>query len=280
MSKNNDFQQPVGSDHTLPEFCAKFALFSFVIIVLVLIFADQEYLRSHGMTLDRVWEIICSDDVFNSLKLSFITSSITLLLIILTAVPIGFALSRYRFRGHSFLNTVVDVPIVLPPVVIGLSLLAFFGAYPGIYIKEMVESCGWSLTSGIGIVMCQYLVSVSYCIRAMKASFDGVDRNLENVALSLGCSPTQTFFKVTLPLARNGLIAGSVMAWARAIGVFGPLMVYVGTSTRVSVMPTAMYLEFNNGNIEVALVIALITVAIAGLAIIFVHWLVPGGPNE
>ena len=171
---------------------------------------------------------------------------------------------------------IVDVPIVLPPVVIGLSLLAFFGTPVGEMIKTGLKKGDWSLVSGIGIVLCQFLVSVSYSIRATKASFDAVDRRLEHVALSLGCSQWRAFRRVTLPLARNGLIAGSVMAWARAIGVFGPLMVFVGTSPRVQVMPTAIWLELSIGNIEVSLILALVAVAMAAAALAVVHWLAPG----
>ena len=124
--------------------------------------------------------------------------------------------------------------------------------------------------------MCQYIVSVSYCIRATKSSFDDVDRRLEHVALSLGCSHWQAFCRVTLPLARNGLVAGGVMAWARAIGVFGPLMVFVGTGQSVQVMPTNMWLELNVGNIETALVVSLVTMSIAAIALVCVHHLAPG----
>ena len=81
---------------------------------------------------------------------------------------------------------------------------------------------------------------------------------------------------MTLPLARNGLIAGCVMAWARAIGVFGPLMVFVGTGSRVQVMPTNLWLELNVGNIENALVVALITMGIASIALVAAHCMAPG----
>ena len=178
--------------------------------------------------------------------------------------------------AHSIINTFVDMPIVLPPVVLGISLLAFFGSPIGNWIKEVLQHYGISLVSSVGIVMCQYIVSVSYCIRAMKASFDNVDQRLEHVSLTLGCSQEQTFLRVTLPLTRNGLIAGGIMAWARAIGVFGPLMVFVGTGSRVQVMPTKMWLELNVGNIENALVVSLVTMAIASIALVIVHYMAPG----
>lgn len=247
----------------------------FVIAILGLLVSDVVYLALKKLTLADVWRLLVSREVLSAIRLSIVTSLITLVLVIGLSVPIGYALSRYRFPGHSIVDTIVDVPIVLPPVVIGLSLLAFFGTPIGAAIKAGLRTAHWSLISGIGVVLCQFLVSVSYCIRATKASFDSVDRQLEQVALSLGCSQLGAFRRVTLPLARNGLIAGGIMAWARAIGVFGPLMVFVGTSPRVQVMPTTMWLELSIGNIEVALAVALVAVAMAGVALGVVHWLVP-----
>ena len=248
----------------------------FIFTILVLIASDMAYLAWHDVSFGDVWDILRSPAILSAIKMSVFTSLISLVLVILFAVPIGYALSRYRFCGHTLLNTIVDVPIVLPPVVIGLSLLAFFGTPAGAAIKSALKTGNWSMVSAIGIVLCQFLVSVSYAIRATKASFDSVDRQLEQVALSLGCSRLRAFRKVTLPLARNGLIAGSVMAWARAIGVFGPLMVFVGTGPRVQVMPTTMWLELSIGNIEVSLAIALVAVFMATAALAIVHRLAPG----
>lgn len=248
----------------------------FVLFVLLLVVADVVYLAGRGYGPADVWRTLTGDEVLGGIRLSLMTSMITLLLVIATAVPIGYALSRYRFPGRALINTIVDAPIVLTPVVVGLSLLAFFGTPVGGWIRELIESGGWRLDSAIGIVLCQFLVSVSYCIRATKASFDAVDAELEHVALTLGCTQWQAFRHVTLPLSRSGLVAGGVMAWARAIGVFGPLMVFVGTSPRVTVMPTSMWLELNTGNVETSLVIALVALALAGGALAVVHWLAPG----
>ncbi len=248
----------------------------FVAVILVLVIADVAYLANKGMSWGRFWGILTGKDVLAAIGLSLITSMISLTLVVLFSVPIGYALSRYRFPGHAVVNTIVDVPIVLPPVVIGLSLLAFFGSPVGDAIRDGLKGAGWSMVSGLGIVLCQFLVSVSYSIRSCKASFDSVDRRLEHVALSLGCTQGQAFWRVSLPLAKNGLVAGSVMAWARAIGVFGPLMVFVGTSPRVQVMPTMMWLELSVGNIEVSLAIALVALLMAGVAIAVVHVLAPG----
>jgi len=248
----------------------------FVILVMVLVLSDVFYLVNHNVGLERIIQIITTPAVRSAVMLSLVTSIITIILVMVTAIPAGYALSRYRFPGHTIVNTIVDVPIVLPPVVIGISLLAFFGTPAGAGIKQLLHTGGWSIISGIGIVLCQYLVSISYCIRATKASFDSVNREVEQVALTLGCTRWGAFRRVSIPLARNGLIAGGIMAWARAIGVFGPLMVFVGTSPRVQVMPTTLWLELSVGNIETALVIALISLCMASGALIVVHLLAPG----
>lgn len=283
------------------------ALMLFAGLIILLLVSDLVYMAHWRVGPRQVWEILSSPEVINSFAMSLITSFMTLFWVLLSAIPIGYALSRTRFPGHAVIDTLVDIPIVLPPVVLGLSLLAFFGTDFGASAKEAVNlvcesihlvvglplklfrgsSIGshvftfWKNTEpGVdglfGIVMCQYLMAVSYCIRAVKTAFEEVDRNLEDVALTLGCSSTMVFRKVTLPLARNGVVAGGVMAWARAMGVFGPLMVFVGTGRRVQVMPTTMWLQLNIGNVESALVIALITMVIAAGAIMLVHKIVPG----
>jgi len=246
----------------------------FAVIVLSLIATG---LRYEYLTLETFREIVSSPDVLAAIQLSIISSLITLVLVVIFAVPIGYALSRYRFPGHAIVDTITDIPILLPPVVIGLLLLIFFAYQPGKRIEDTIEwLTGSTMHSLIGIVLCQFLVSISYAIRSAKAAFDSVDRRLEHVAMSLGCTDLQAFRRVTLPLARNGLVAGSIMAWARAVGVFGPLVVFVGTAVSVRVMPTTIYLELSIGREEVALAVGLVMVAMASVALAIVHWLAPG----
>ena len=254
----------------------------FVGMIVSLIAADVYYLVRELFMRSSWSELVAKRpnvvaEVMAAMRLSVLTSLATVVLVVLFSVPVGYALSRYRFVGHTIINTIVDVPIVLPPVMIGISLLALYSTSLGEALRETMDNwLGWSLASAVSIIMCQFLVSVSYSIRANKASFDQVDQGLERVAMSLGCSPTQAFWKVSLPLARNGLIAGSVMAWARAVGVFGPIMVFVGTGPRERIMPTAIWLELNNGDVEIALMISLFMLLLAGMALMVVHWLLPG----
>ena len=270
------FVAPVGHARNALRGFTLICLALFVALIAMLLLADVAYLRHWRVGIRDFWGIFRSPEVLACMRLSLLTSFVTLILVLLTAIPTGYALSRYRYPGYTLINTVVDIPIVLPPVVIGVSLLAFFGTPFGLSLKLLLEKAHISMVSGVGIVCCQYLVSVSYGIRAAKASFEGVDRRLENVALTLGCSEWQAFRRVSLPLAGNGLVAGGIMAWARAIGVFGPLMVFVGTGPRVQVMPTNMWLELNVGNIETALVVALISTMLSGAALAIVHVFCPG----
>lgn len=252
----------------------------FAVIVLALLVTG---LRYEHLTFETFTKTITSPNVLGAIELSIISSLITLALVMIFAVPVGYALSRYRFPGHAIVDTITDIPILLPPVVIGILLLIFFSDQPGEDIEDGLEwltglmgSTGLTMHSLIGIVLCQFLVSISYAIRSAKSAFDSVDRRLEQVAMSLGCTDLQAFRRVTLPLVKNGLIAGSIMAWARAVGAFGALVTFVGTARSVRVMPTVIYLETENGEEEVAIVVALMMVVIASIALGIVHWLAPG----
>lgn len=238
----------------------------FVAMIIALIFASLFYID-----IGTVREVLRSPQILSAMRLSAITSAITVLIIILFSVPIGYALSRYRFPGHLLADTIVDLPIVLPPLVIGVFLLVFFQTSLG----KWIESHGLHFVYSVnGIVLCQFLVAASYGILVSRDAFDAVDRRLEHVALTLGCSSALAFRRVTLPLARNGIITGAILAWARAVGVFGPLMLFTGAvRMKTEVMPTTIYLELSIGRIEVALDVALVMLVMAASALAVIHWL-------
>ena len=241
----------------------------FLIAVLALIVADLFYID-----VGAIGEVVRSRPVLAAMELSLLTSGATLGLVVFFAVPMGYALSRYRFPGHAAADTIVDLPIVLPPLVIGVSLLVFFQTPPGRWIEGLGVTFVYTVS---GIVLCQFLVSASYGIRAAKAAFDAADPRLERVALTLGCTPLRAFWLVALPMARHGIVAGAIMAWARAVGVFGPLMVFAGAvRMHTEVMPTTIYLELSVGRIEVALAVAMVMLAGSAIALAAIHWLAPG----
>ena len=242
----------------------------FVAAILAIVAADLAYARPGAIV-----DALRSPELGHAIRLSLITSTCCLAVVVAFAIPVGYALSRYRFPGSAVIDAIVDLPIVLPPVVVGVSLLIFFRTSVGRWI-ESIPGLQFVYTVQ-GIVLCQFFLSVSYGIRTAKAAFDAADPRLERLALTLGCTPGRAFRMVALPLARGGLVAGAVLAWARALGVFGPLIVFVGAvRMKTEVMPTTVYLELSVGRIEPALAVSLILLAIALAALSFIHGFGPG----
>jgi len=233
----------------------------FIVFVLVLIVADVLYIDSQA-----VLTALTSRFVLGALWMSVWTSSLSTLLALLFAVPMGYALSRFRFPGRFLADAVVDLPIVFPPLVVGLTLLVFFSQTAlGRWIQDDLGI--EFIFQPKGIVLCQFVAAASFAIRSAKTAFDDVDLRFENVALTLGCTQWGSFCRVSLPLARNGIIAGGILTWARAMGLFGPLIIFVGTAGGVRVLSTTIFLEQSVGNLEVALAIALLLILVALIAV-------------
>ncbi len=234
----------------------------FITFVLVLIVTDVLYVDRKAVA-----TILSSKFILHALWMSIWTSLVTTLIALFFAVPMGYALSRFRFPGHILADAVVDLPIVFPPLVAGLTLLVFFSQTAlGRWIQE---DLGLEFVfQPKGIVLCQFVAAASFAIRSAKTAFDDVDRRYEHVALTLGCTQWGSFHRVSLPLARNGIIAGGILTWARAFGLFGPLMIFVGSFRgRTEVLSTTIFLEQSVGNLEVALAIALLLIFVALIAV-------------
>ena len=249
-------------------FAASMLLFValFVVVWLALLSADISY-----TTWGAVREALFSEPIRAAMWLSLWTTGLTVLIGLAFAIPIGYGLSRYRFPGHLLVDSLVDLPILLPPLIVGLSLLVFFRTSVGLWI----EDCGMKFVfQKKGIVLSQLLVSTSFGIRAIKLTFDGIDPRLEHVAMTLGYRRVGAFVWVALPLALRGIIAGAILIWTRALGIFGPILVFVGAvRMRTEVLPTTIYLEQSVGRIEVALAVAIIMLALAAVALVGIRLL-------
>ncbi len=238
----------------------------FVGFILLLIIADAFYIDRKA-----VLTVFTSGFIRHSLWMSIWTSFAATFIALLFAVPIGYSLSRYRFPGRVLVDVIVDLPIVFPPLVAGLTLLVFFSQTSlGRWIQD---DLGIEFVfQRKGIILCQFLASASFAIRSAKTAFDEVDRRFENVALTLGCTRWASFRRVSLPLALNGIIAGGILTWARAFGLFGPLLIFVGSFRgRTEVLSTTIFLEQSVGNIEVALAVAMLMIVVAVIALTTIH---------
>ena len=244
-------------------------LVCFTLMVALLVLADIAYVDRKAFT-----EAVTSPDIQHAFLLSLWTSLAATALCILVAVPAAYALSRYPFRGMLLLDLLVDLPIVLPVLVIGVSLLVFFkvgGDLAGSAVGPVHLTGRWIRGLGgffiytvPGIILAQFVCAASYAIRTIKSAFDEVDPRTEQVALTLGCTRAGAFGRVSLPLARHGIFAGTVLSWARAFGIFGPIVIVAGAVRgKTEVLPTSIYLEVSIGRLEVALAISLIMIALA-----------------
>lgn len=196
------------------------------------------------------------------------TTVLATLLSALVAIPCGYILSRYHFPGKVLIETMLDIPIILPPLVSGVALLIFFGPLFG----NTLTRYGLNLVfSTKGVVLAQGFVAAPFAVRAFKQAFDAIDTRLEKVARTLGCTPDLVFFKVTLPLAKNGLLGGLTMTWARALGEFGATAMLAGvTRLKTETLSVAIFLNMSIGDIQFALVTAIIMLTLAlALMVVF-----------
>jgi len=207
-----------------------------------------------------------SEEIRYAFWLSMVTCTLSTLFSLWVAIPGGYVLSRFNFPGKSLLDAVLDIPIILPPLVIGLALLILFQTPLGHAVERVVHVT----FAKPSIVLAQFTVACAFAIRTMRVAFDQINPRSEHVALTLGCSRSQAFWMVVLPEARRGILTAATLAWARSLGEFGPILVFSGaTRLRTEVLPTTVFLELSIGNIEAAAAVSLVMV-VAALAVLIV----------
>ena len=205
----------------------------------------------------------------DALLLSLESSTITTIIAIIVAVPGAYALSRFRLPGRGILDLVLDLPIVLPPLIMGICLLIFFSPKYSPIGAFLFRHDITVVYTRPAIVIAQFMVAAGFTVRCLKATFDSMTPRYEQVARTLGCSASRAFFTVTLPLAKGGIVAGAVMTWARAIGEFGPIIVFAGALEHYTlVLPTHIFLNMQVGDLEPMAAATMILVAIATIALL------------
>jgi molybdate transport system permease protein len=311
---------------------------SYLVLILALLFADLSFTAPWYLV-----QALESEEIVYSIKLSLLSCSVTAILSVWVAVPLGYVLARYRFWGKEIIDALIDIPVVLPPLVIGLSLLILFQTPPGQWVERQVsEHMGvilvqrllpfllaflvwWGLrrarvslpqmplfpatlwlalfvgvlvalvlghtvpgawlaaraqdTFGTGItyevpavILAQFAVACAFAVRTMRVTFEQISPRREQVALTLGCSRAQAFWWVVLPEAWRGMITAGTLAWARALGEFGPILVFAGaTRLRTEVLSSTVFLELSVGNLDGAVAVSLLMVGVALLVLLIVR---------
>ena len=201
--------------------------------------------------------------VLDALWLSLTTTAVSLALTVVLGAPLAYVLARRRFRGSAVLETIVDLPIVLPPSVAGLALLLVFGRQG--LLGPSLEAFGLTIPfTTLAVILAQVFVAAPFFVRSARAGFGGVDRDLEDAARVDGAAERQVMRWITVPLARSALAAGLVMTWARALGEFGATIMFAGNiAGQTQTLPLVVYGEFGAGNLDASIAAAAILVLAA-----------------
>ena len=210
---------------------------------------------------------IKSEEMIYSLKLSLITGAISTFLVILFGVPIGYALSRYEFPGKSVVKSILDLPMAFPELVLGLALLLFFGKT---FIGEALTSIGIKVVfTKLGIIVAQFFTALPYAVRVIYSTFEEISPRYELVSRSLGYNEFETFLNVTLPMAKNGLFASTIISFARSMGAFGAVLILAGGSyMNTETLPITLYLNISYGNIGMAITSGIVLVVVSFITIL------------
>lgn len=260
----------------LPFFLAMSGLSScFVLLIVLLLAADVMF-----TTPAEFWAALGKPEIQAAFKLTMLSCTAAAILSIWVATPLGYLLSRYKFPGRFLIDTIVDIPIVLPPLVLGLSLLILFHLSIGGWQLEtwLRDRVGFPVTyRWPAIVLAQFSVACAFAVRTMRVTFDQIDPRLEDVARTLGCTRGQAFLQVALPQAWRGITAATTIAWARALGEFGPILVFAGaTRMRTEVLSTTVFLELSIGQLNAAVAVSLLMVAMAVIVLMILRILGTG----
>lgn len=208
---------------------------------------------------------VASERTLYAIRLSLTAATLAACLAVALAIPAAYALSRYRFRGRDLADTILEFPIIVSPAALGAMLLIFFNNPLGEWIQQNVARFVFSFA---GIILAQFITILGVAVRLLKTAFDEVPVELETVARTLGATPRHAWFTVTLPLARRGLIAAFLLAWAKALGEFGATIMVAGTmAMRTETLPIAIFLRLSSADIEgtVALILVLVSIGLAAL---------------
>jgi molybdate transport system permease protein len=252
-------------------FAAAAVALAFLLLPIVAIFARV----SPGELLAQFSRPVVKDALVVSLKTNVVAQALVLLL----GTPAAYLLTTRRFRGRSLLVVLVELPLVLPPAVAGIGLIAAFGRFG--LLGDTLNAFGiqLGLTQAAVVIAVAYVSSPLY-IRQAIATFEAVDPNLVAASRTLGAGRPRTFFRVSLPLSRRGLAAGEALAFARGLGEFGATVMFAGSLQGVTqTLPLAIYQAFND-DFTTALAMSALLVVVSGALLVALRLTLQWQPSK
>jgi molybdate transport system permease protein len=251
---------------------ATVVLFGFVLVPIVAIFVRVSPSTLLAQLHSRV--------TLDALAVSARSTLLALGAIVVFGTPAAYLVGTKRFRGATALITLLELPLVLPPAVAGVGLFAAFGRLG--LLGGALRAFGVEIPfTQAAVVMALTFVALPFYARTAVAAFASMDQQLLGASRTLGAGSARTFFRVALPLARQGLSAGAALAWARALGEFGATILFAGSlQGKTQTLPLAIYQEFSGGSVDGALAISALLVVVSAGLLVGVRTLVRGRAGE
>jgi molybdate transport system permease protein len=212
---------------------------------------------------------LIQSQVTQAINLSLLTSLITTLITLAAGTPVAYLLAQRRFRFYRLMDTLIDLPTVLPPAVAGVALLMAFGR-KGLF-GPLLETIGINIPfTVIAVVIAQTFVAATFYVRTAAIGFASIDSELKQAAALDGANRWQIFRYIALPLSWMAMLSGGVMTWARALGEFGATIIFAGNFPgRTQTMPLAIYIGFEI-DLNVALTLSIILICFSFLTLVIV----------
>ncbi|MFD1805284.1 ABC transporter permease [Pasteurella oralis] len=227
----------------------KLALLPLLILLLIVLGSVLSLITQLDMHFFKI--ILTDPELHFALLMSLSTSLLSLILALCIAIPSAWVMSQVQLPFQKFIDTILDLPMVLPPLVTGLSLLLLFNSQ-GI-VSQLVPFISQWIFSPIGIVIAQTYIASSIMLRNACGTFSALDVGYRLAAYNLGLSPFNTLLKIELPMCWKPLLCGAILAWSRAIGEFGATLMLAGaTRFKTETLPMAVYLNIASGDFEIA----------------------------
>ncbi|MEW9676264.1 molybdate ABC transporter permease subunit [Lentibacillus sp. L22] len=203
--------------------------------------------------MDSLWNELTTNEFLSPIWLSIKVAVIAGIIVILTGTIVGRILARKRFRGKAVLETILMLPLVLPPTVVGFFLIVIFGRQS--VVGRMIE---WVfqqpvIFTWVAAVIASVVVAFPLMYQSAKSGFQGIDQGIEEAARVDGAKEWKLFFLISIPLASKALISGSILSVARALGEFGATLMFAGNIPgETQTIPTAIYIAIDSGNMQMA----------------------------
>lgn len=221
---------------------------------------------------NSAWQEMSSPAAVDALLLSAQTTGISMIIILLVGTPAAYVLARHDFPGKRLVNTLVDLPAVLPPSAAGIALLLAFGRVG--LIGEQLTAFGITISfTTAAVVLAELFVATHFYVRQATIGFAQIDRGIEEAALVDGAGRTMVFLRVTIPLALPALVAGAITAWARALGEFGGTIIFAGNVQGVTqTIPLAIFSELER-DFDAAVALSILVLGFAFAVILTARYL-------